>query len=291
MHERESRPGSLRWAVGMARLMHPYPVAVVMATSFLLILVAQGHNPGLGFLCRAGAVVFLTQVPVGALNEYLDRETDRITHPHKPIPSGIVTPRDALWLTAASLALFVPLALSFGVAAFAVIGFGTVGGLAYDLWLKPTPIAPLGYVIGFLSLVTWAWLIAGRLTPVFVVVYPPGALLLTAAYLANSYPDIEIDRQLGLRTLTVYLGPTGTLSAMIALFAAVALGNLLAAALTRSLPALALTAVSLIPAALAWLAGRQHPLNRARRTLVFHLISPGIGLLAVGGIAAVSHLT
>ncbi|MDA2812406.1 UbiA family prenyltransferase [Nocardiopsis sp. RSe5-2] len=80
-----------------------------------------------------------------ALNDFADRELDARERPERPLPSGRVRPWEAL-ATGAALT-----AAGVGAAAFAggrrgavTASFLAAGVWAYDLALKPTPLAPLG---------------------------------------------------------------------------------------------------------------------------------------------------
>ncbi len=273
-----------------ARLIHPFPVCVVILTSAGLMIVARGGWPGFSVLARALIVVLLSQIAVGALNDYADRHTDARTQPEKPIPSGLVSPGEALALALAA-ALLLPLtAAGFGGWSAAIAGGGTAAGLAYDLGLKRTPLSFLAYVVAFLCLVTWIWLIAGRLTPIFFAVYPAGACLLTAAHLANALPDIEIDRSLGQRGLSTILGPERSLIVILTLYALVAVSSAVLALHDRSVFGLALTLAGSLLAALAAIAGSRHLQDRSTRKTVFRLIAPAIALLALGALVALSRL-
>jgi geranylgeranylglycerol-phosphate geranylgeranyltransferase len=49
-----------------------------------------------------GAVVVFAFVAAGnSLNDYLDREVDKVAHPERPLPSGRIRPRTALWIAVA----------------------------------------------------------------------------------------------------------------------------------------------------------------------------------------------
>ncbi|MGW0561293.1 UbiA family prenyltransferase [Streptomyces sp. NPDC003016] len=100
-----------------------------------------GVRPNRGTALAVGASVCLYEAGM-ALNDWADRAEDAVDRPHRPIPSGRVTPRAAL---AASCALTVAgLALAAGAGRPAL---GTAVPLAatvwaYDLRLKHTPAAP-----------------------------------------------------------------------------------------------------------------------------------------------------
>jgi len=273
-----------------ARLVHPFPVATVVVTSLCLSAIAAGRPPHLEVLLRIGLVVLLCQIPVGTLNDFIDRFDDAEKQPGKPIPAGLISARTALAMTVLSLIALVPSALSFGPASLLLMALGTGAGLAYDLWLKRTPLSLLGYVVGFLSLVTWIWLVAGKLTRPFLLVYPAGCLLLVAAHLAQSLPDIETDRSLGQRGLAALLGPKWAFRVMMLSYCGVAAGGAAVSLDSRAYLALILLGISLAPALIVWRLRARVIRDRITRTLVFHVIAPGVGLLAVASLLALRSL-
>jgi 4-hydroxybenzoate polyprenyltransferase len=281
--------GMLGKIVPVVRLVHPFPVTVVVLTTILLVVVAHRGNPGALVLLRAGAVILLSQAAVGALNDYVDRFVDARTQPEKPIPSGLVAPPLALSIVCISSALLIPVALSFGPISLLLAGVGTAAGITYDLWLKPTPFSFAGYLVGFLTLLTWVWEIAGRFSVWFALVYPVGCLLLVAAHLAQSLPDIEADRRVGNLGLAVLLGPIWSFRAVLVLYAAVTLGGLALAVATRSYGALTLIVAAALLAIGAWLRSRRS-FDRSARQVIFRLLAPGLALLGIGGLLALTVL-
>lgn len=277
------------WAV--LRLIHPFPASTVVVTSGVLLIVAHRGIPSTGFLVRALAAVATTQVPVGALNEYVDRDRDAATQPGKPIPAHLVSAKTALVLVTCGLLALLALAGSFGAASLGLLLLGTAGGLAYDLWLKPTPFSVVAYMIGFLSLLTWIWLVAGHLTAAFVLVYPAGALALLAAHLAQSYPDVESDRELGQRGLAAGLGPAWTWRLVAGPYALLLTGGTALALLAQSWAAGAALAAAGVLGAAAMLECGRPPHAPAKRELLFRLVAPGLGLLATGGLIGLQAVT
>ncbi|MGH2442446.1 MAG: UbiA family prenyltransferase [Chloroflexota bacterium] len=270
-----------RSATGMVRVIHPFPVVMVIATSILLTLVLRGGGPGSGFLLRVVLVVLTSQIAIGALNDYRDRFDDALGQPGKPIPSGKIAPGTALWMVRGSLLTFLPLALSFGPLAFCLIAFGTFAGISYDLWLKRTAFSVLGYIAGFLSLFTWIAVITGEFSPRMFVVYPVGALIVVVAHLAQSFPDIETDSSLGQHGLAVVLGPLRTLRTIRTLWGSTAGIAIVVSLAVHSPAAAALAAIgSLIGAAGLLSAGNATESPPARRRL-FLTIAPSVALLAL----------
>jgi len=64
-------------------------------------------------------VAFLTNAGGNILNDYLDREVDKINHPERPIPSGRISPKSALYF---GISIFIlSLILSFFINLYAFI--------------------------------------------------------------------------------------------------------------------------------------------------------------------------
>lgn len=78
-----------------------------------------------------------------ALNDYADRALDEVERPERPIPSGRISPRQALAVAGGLTATGVGLAgLGGGRDAMPVAGALAGAIWAYDLWLKNTPAGP-----------------------------------------------------------------------------------------------------------------------------------------------------
>lgn len=195
--------------LGLVRLIHPAPAVAVIALSAALgaILSAQAALPVLstGLLLTTVAVAG-SQVLTGALNDWADRDRDRIAQPTKPIPSGAVTTGAALALAivgaSVQLAASVPLAwLALGLGAAA-----SVSAVAYDLWLSRTPLSVVPYVVSFGLLPLWIAAGVGvgleRVAGAALLVGPFAA----AAHLANALRDFDADARLGSRNLAQTLG-------------------------------------------------------------------------------------
>jgi 1,4-dihydroxy-2-naphthoate octaprenyltransferase len=121
-----------------------------------------------------------------------------------------------------------------------------------------------------------------------VLIYPPGALLLTSAHLANALPDIETDSALGQRGLATFLGPRRAFLLMLALFAPPALTILSLSIARHDVAATTLSAAGICFATAAGLIGSRHVERRAARKLVFWLMAPAVALLGVGTLLTIS---
>lgn len=89
-------------------------------------LLALGRLPSWAEAALGFGSVFCISASALILNDYFDIESDRVNAPHRPLPSGMVTPRDVLVLTA--VVTIVGLALSYLISGVALL-------LAVLVWL------------------------------------------------------------------------------------------------------------------------------------------------------------
>ena len=77
-------------------------------------------------------------------NDYFDVEQDRRERPFRPIPSGRVSPRQAMLFASALMGAGIALAFLAGTTSFVVSLFLAVAILLYDCWLKRFWAGPIG---------------------------------------------------------------------------------------------------------------------------------------------------
>jgi 4-hydroxybenzoate polyprenyltransferase len=194
----------LRRASALARSTHPGPGIAVSVVAALLG-VAVGLEPWR--VAVLGVAMLLDQTSVGLSNDWIDADRDRtVGRTDKPvargeIPVGVV--RVAAWLAAAA-ALLLTLPLGFAATAAHAVALGSAW--AYNAALKNSPVSVLPYALSFGLLPAIASL--ARPVPVFPVWWAcaAGALLGIAAHFANVLPDLDDDRETGIRGLPHRLG-------------------------------------------------------------------------------------
>ncbi|MEV4945372.1 SCO3242 family prenyltransferase [Streptomyces sp. NPDC053755] len=102
---------------------------------------AAGVRPNRATLLAIGSSLCLYEAGM-ALNDWADRDEDAIDRPHRPLPSGRISPGAALGASAALTAAGLGLAARAGRPAL-VIATALAGTVwAYDLRLKHTPAGP-----------------------------------------------------------------------------------------------------------------------------------------------------
>ena len=174
-----------------------------------------------------------------------------------------------------------PGALAFGPAAAIVLVMALAAGWAYDLWFKPTPLSFLPFAVAFPLLPTWVVLAGGRSANNLTVLIIAGIFLGIAIHLADSLPDIESDRAVGMRNLAVVLQPARTKRVIVASMLA---GGLVVVVALGSRPLLAgLVGVVALAAAAA--------VVRTARTRPQHARWISAGFALVAALAMVSRFS
>lgn len=201
---RKRQPNDILY--GLFLLSHPGPVALhIVAVSVFALLAAWPHITWGIFALVVGAHAAM-QISIAMLNDYCDREMDARGKPRKPIPRGLILPREALVAGLLMIALMLilllplpPLALIFSLAYLAL-------GQGYNLGLKSTPLSGIVFALAMPLIPLYAFAGFARSVPFLFWLAPVGFMLGVALNLANSLPDIEDDAASGARTLAVALG-------------------------------------------------------------------------------------
>jgi len=196
---------------GLVELTRPVNAVAAGVLTFIGAFVAGGVA---GSLVRVGAAVAATVLAVGAgnaINDYFDREIDRINKPGRPIPSGAVSPRGALAFSVVLFVGAVVCALFLPVFAIALAAVNLVALVAYTEYFKGLPGAG-NAVVSYLGGSTFVFGAAAVGDPMAGVVLGVLAALSTfTREVIKDVEDVEGDREEGLNTLPIAVGERASL--------------------------------------------------------------------------------
>jgi 4-hydroxybenzoate polyprenyltransferase len=280
---KKRRPGEV--ALGFFLLCHPVPIVfhTIAITAFVL-LASWPHFNGAVIALLIGAHTAM-QLSIAVFNDYLDRRLDAAHKLEKPIPRGLVAPREALFLGLCLIIVMVLLLLPLNRLALLISLLYLALGQAYNLGLKATPLSGITFALAIPLIPIYAFVGVGRLLPLILWLVPVAAPLSVALNLANSLPDLEGDAAGGVHTLAVVLGVRGTLLVcpLLLLLSILLIGLLAATAMVpvRSwLLVPALLVASLVSAGLFYFLGRDR--LQSLRKLYFYLVVTICLLVACG---------
>jgi 4-hydroxybenzoate polyprenyltransferase len=193
-------------ARGFFLLSHPGPVLFHIVAVAVFALLAAWPTFVWGTIALVVAAHAAMQVSIAMLNDYCDRKADALVKKTKPIPSGLVRPREALVAGLSMIVLMVLLLLPLNLLGLLVSLIYLALGQAYNFGLKSTPLSGVMFALAIPLIPVYAYVAQGRTLPMLFWLIPVGALLGIALNLANSLPDIEEDVEAGAHTLAVVLG-------------------------------------------------------------------------------------
>lgn len=192
---------------GFVLLGHPLPVLFhLIAVTVFALLAGWSHPVAWWSLLLVVSAHTAMQLAIAVFNDYFDRGRDAMGKPQKPIPRGLVTPREAWYTGWAWLVLMTLLLLPLPPLAWLItLGYLTLG-MAYNLGLKATPLSGVVFALAMPLIPLYAFAGVGRGLAFLVWLLPMGVLLGVALNLANALEDLEGDTSSGARTLAVTLG-------------------------------------------------------------------------------------
>ena len=191
---------------GLFLLGHPVPVLFHLVAVTLFALLAVWPRLLWSVVLLIVGAHTAMQLAIAMLNDYCDRARDAAGKPEKPIPRGLVTPREALIAGCVMIALMILLLLPLPPQAWLISLLYLALGMGYNLGLKVTPLSGIVFALAMPLIPLYAFAGAGRSVPFLLWLVPAGFFLGIALNLANSLPDLEEDAASGARTLAVVLG-------------------------------------------------------------------------------------
>lgn len=192
---------------GGLELTRPVNSVAAGVLTFIGAFVAGGIGDApLMVAAAVGATVFATAAGM-AINDYFDREIDRINQPDRAIPRGAVSPRGALAFSVVLFALAVVLALLLPRLAIAIAVINLLALVAYTKLFKGLPgvgNAVVAY-LGGSTFLFGAAAVGGNLETAFVL-FLLAALSTLTREIIKDVEDVEGDREEGLNTLPIAIG-------------------------------------------------------------------------------------
>lgn len=190
--------------------------------------IALGRFPSarelfLGFICG-----FFISSPALILNDYFDIEVDRVNAPHRPLPSGIISPAEAVVLTIASTLAALAAAYRIGISALALCIFLWIIGVLYNWRLKEAGL-PGNVMVACSVAATFllGGIIAGAPWDKAVLTFSLIAFLFDLGEeIAADAMDIEGDKKRGSRSIAIVKGREFALQISARLFLLVVLVSL-----------------------------------------------------------------
>ncbi|MFB6251940.1 MAG: geranylgeranylglycerol-phosphate geranylgeranyltransferase [Halobellus sp.] len=207
---RRTATATLRGLLDLTRLGNAIAAGVLTFTG---AFVAQGFEAAPLAIAAAVIATVCATAAGNAINDYFDRDIDRINRPDRPIPRGAISARGTLVFSAALFLSAVVAALTLPLAALAIAVANLLALVAYTEVFKGLP-AIGNVVVAYLTGSTFLFGAAavGRLwNPAVLVLFALAALATVTREIVKDVEDLVGDREEGLRTLPIVIGESSAL--------------------------------------------------------------------------------
>jgi geranylgeranylglycerol-phosphate geranylgeranyltransferase len=219
-----------------------------------------------------------------SINDYNDRVIDAVNEPNRPIPSGLIKPREALAIAVILTAIGFTAASLTNVFCFVIAIFASIVSVSYTTFGKRSGL-PGNLLVGAFGVIPFLYgnyVVASTIDLKIVIFASMAFLSITGREITKGIVDVEGDKTQNVKTLAVRFGEkNAAIAATVFYLIAVSLSPipwLLGLVSVFFIPLVATTDLGLLASSLMLL--RDHSRGNARRikkTVLFLLL---IGLLA-----------
>jgi len=152
-------------------------------------------------------VVVFYNAAANTINDYFDMETDKINRPKRPLITGDVQPKIALYLSIILFAIGTLLAITLPfIATFIAVAIALPIMISYSIWFKGMPLVGNFIIATILGLTfIFAGAALGNLSIMIIPALLAFGLTITRE-LVKDISDIEGDRKANLKTIPIVIG-------------------------------------------------------------------------------------
>lgn len=198
---------------GFVELTRPGNVVAAGVLTFTGSFVASGFGAAATPVAAAVAATIFATAAGNAVNDYFDRDVDRVNRPDRPIPRGAVTARAGGAFSGLLFLGAVVAAVTLPITAIAIAVANLLALVAYTKLFKGLPGVG-NVVVAYLTGSTFLFggAAVGQVTnPAVAVLFALSALATLSRELIKDVEDIAGDRAEGLRTLPIVAGESAAL--------------------------------------------------------------------------------
>jgi 4-hydroxybenzoate polyprenyltransferase len=185
---------------------HPGPSVLVTVVFVALAGLAGRGVPDATRILQLVGTMLPIQLCIGVINDVVDLPADTVAQPYKPLVRGVLRRSTAAWVGVILGAIGLGSAATINLATLGLGAAALAAGLCYDLGLRRTVLSWVPWWGGMAVLPLASYASAGAIPSRLLVLIPLSALIAIGLQLANGLPDIDTDREAGVRNLPVLIG-------------------------------------------------------------------------------------
>ena len=216
----------IKGLINLLRFELPFSAGVCVVMGQMLAL---GEFASIFITISGFLSVFLVSASILVLNDYFDVATDKINAPHRPIPSGLVSPKDALFFSLLLLLAGILLSYLINVTVLLISILLSIIGFLYNRYFKKSGL-PGNLMVSFSVGMTFIYGGASVGIPFHKMVLFFGliaALIDLGEEIAADAMDIKGDQLIKSNSLAIKFGKTMALKISSYIFLFVSLLSLI----------------------------------------------------------------
>ena len=136
--------GSSNAAIGYLSMVRMGNCVMAAAGALLGALICADSSdisPYLGEVALSMVVVFLFTAAGNSMNDYFDREVDKVAHPGRPLPRGLLKPKTVLAFSIVLFSLSIVIGGLVGLVSFVIVVASVAVMVSYETTLKSEGLA------------------------------------------------------------------------------------------------------------------------------------------------------
>lgn len=208
MNETIAKKIRLMKILAFIELTRPFNYLVPVAGGLTGAVVAMGYDFEIWKLLPAIVLPLLGYSAGQIINDYIDRHSDELNAPHRPIPSKRITPQEALSSAALIYGIFVFASFSINFYAGLITITALILAASYSFLKKYGILANMIFPVIMSLIAPYASIVTTDMIPPVVVLIAITIFFYDFGMnIIGTFKDIEGDKATGVNTLPVRVGP------------------------------------------------------------------------------------
>jgi geranylgeranylglycerol-phosphate geranylgeranyltransferase len=174
---------------------------------WIALLIMTGQNDII-FLLLIGITIWFTNAGITSWNDSLDLKEDSISHPERPIPSGLISVREARFIGSVLFSFALAFAYLIDVIVVYFILGAIIIGISYSILSKKQFLlknftVTISILLGLIS--SLLLLTSVESVPIYIFIFSI-ALLISGYEIIKDFHDVEGDNKAGIDTIPLRYG-------------------------------------------------------------------------------------
>jgi geranylgeranylglycerol-phosphate geranylgeranyltransferase len=181
--------------------------SLLLSGMWIALLIMTGQNDII-FLSLIGITIWSTNAGITSWNDSLDLKEDSISHPERPIPSGLISVREARFIGSVLFSFALTIAYLIDVLVVYFILGAIIIGISYSIFSKKQFLlknftVTISILLGLIS--SLVLFTSVNSAPIYIFIFSI-VLLISGYEIIKDFHDVEGDNKAGIDTIPLRYG-------------------------------------------------------------------------------------